>query len=212
MVHLAVAVELHGGIIPTSAFLLGSLAPDAIHMREGAKREDKRQTHFPPAPGEADDRSVRRLFREFAGDSRDRADFAAGYIAHILTDRIWSQTVYPVFLSRIAPDLDPAEIRRLYYRDTDQLDFGLYRQASWRPAVWAQLAMAQSSDFAGILTGEEIAQWRNRTLHWFADDAVAPEVRPSLLTVIEIQGFVVESAKVIAERFAVWQADVGTET
>jgi hypothetical protein len=33
-----------------------------------------------------------------------------------------------------------------------------------------------------------------------------------LLTVIEIQGFVVESAKVIAEHFAVWQADVDTES
>jgi hypothetical protein len=48
MVHLAIAVRAHElmGSEPTPAFLLGSIAPDAIHMRPNATRDDKRKTHL----------------------------------------------------------------------------------------------------------------------------------------------------------------------
>ena len=48
MIHLAVAVGVHtlAGREPSAAFLLGSIAPDAIHMRDGADRSDKERTHL----------------------------------------------------------------------------------------------------------------------------------------------------------------------
>jgi hypothetical protein len=55
MVHLAVAVRVHEveSRVPSSAFLLGSIAPDAIHMRPGTGRDDKRRVHLvdPHDPG-----------------------------------------------------------------------------------------------------------------------------------------------------------------
>lgn len=206
MVHLAVAVRLHEGQIPTSAFLLGTLAPDAIHMREGADREDKRRTHLPAEPDEAEDASARELFARHEGLGRDMADFVAGYVTHVLTDRIWRDTLYATFRSRVAPDLDSAEWRRLYYRGTDQLDFNLYRRAPWRPRVWVQLALAQPRDFVGILTGAEISRWRDRTLHWFDNLGKEPGSAPIYCTDKELQRFVAHATNAIATRFAAWRA------
>lgn len=48
LVHLAIAAQLcrqHNKPL-APAFLLGSLAPDAIHLRLGSTRTDKQATHF----------------------------------------------------------------------------------------------------------------------------------------------------------------------
>lgn len=209
MVHLAIAVRLHEGRGPAPDFLLGSIAPDAIHMREGASREDKRLTHLPAGSGEAEDAPARALFAQYEHTDRDTADFAAGYVAHVLTDRVWRDTFYATFRSRVAPDLDPAEWRRLYYRETDQLDFNLYRRMPWRPEVWTRLALAQPRDFADLLTGAEIGRWRDRTLHWFEDPAKDPRIEPSYCTDQELQGFISHAADVVANRFAAWRAGDG---
>ena len=48
MVHLSVAVALSEkeGRFPSADFLLGSIAPDAIHMRPNSSRLDKEHVHL----------------------------------------------------------------------------------------------------------------------------------------------------------------------
>jgi hypothetical protein len=48
MVHLWVAVQMGEarGIWPSPEFLLGSIAPDAVHMRPGYERVHKRRSHL----------------------------------------------------------------------------------------------------------------------------------------------------------------------
>ncbi len=52
MVHLAVAIQMHRleQRIPSPDFLLGSIAPDAIHMRPDTGREDKQRVHLAEIP------------------------------------------------------------------------------------------------------------------------------------------------------------------
>lgn len=45
MVHFSIAEQLWNQN-PSPEFLLGSIAPDAIHMREGSTRQDKGRTHL----------------------------------------------------------------------------------------------------------------------------------------------------------------------
>ncbi|MFC0214140.1 hypothetical protein ACFFK0_17060 [Paenibacillus chartarius] len=45
MVHFAIADRVCCGE-PSPSFLIGSIAPDAIHARAGSTREDKERTHF----------------------------------------------------------------------------------------------------------------------------------------------------------------------
>lgn len=46
MVHFSVAVKYFENEEIPSAFLLGSIAPDSIHMRKNTNREDKKLTHL----------------------------------------------------------------------------------------------------------------------------------------------------------------------
>ncbi len=63
MVHLAVAVQLAArhDQFPSPAFLLGSLSPDAIHMRPDSVGDDKEKTHLTNPPDTADHAAVHRL-------------------------------------------------------------------------------------------------------------------------------------------------------
>lgn len=200
MVHLTVAVRRYesDGTLPPPAFLLGSLAPDAIHMRPGAGREDKARTHLLEPPDTAHHAAIRDLLGRYRTADRELADFAAGYAAHLLTDRHWAEAVYRPFRQALPPTLDPASRRELYYRETDQLDFDLYHHRPWRPRVWELLALAPARDFADLLKAEEIERWRDRTLRWFGELKEESGITPTYCTETALQSFIRESSDLVA--------------
>jgi hypothetical protein len=153
MIHLAVAVQLgaQDERCVSPDFLLGSIAPDSIHMRPGMTRADKETTHLVPL-GEriAPDEAVRKLVQSHHGDDAGRARFALGYAAHILTDMLWMREIVDDLSVRIPPDVqaDQQQHIALYYGECDQLDFNLYHQAPWRPAIWQKLTQARAPAFS----------------------------------------------------------------
>ena len=78
------------------------------------------------------------------------ADFAGGYLAHLLTDRLWWQTVITPFRKKFPSNFPEPEFRSLYYRDTDRIDLDLYRQMPWRPQAWSSLEAVYSHGFCSI--------------------------------------------------------------
>ncbi len=204
MVHLAVAVRLHEprGAEPSPAFLLGSIAPDAIHTRPGAGREEKRGTHLLDRPATGDRDPIAELRAGYRGADDDLRNFADGYAAHLLTDRLWNALLERDYKPRLSPDLDPAERRALYYRETDQLDFNLYHRSPWRPRVWALLGQARPPDFTPLLAAEEIARWRDRTLAWFETPEKEPRITPVYLTDAAIHAFIERATEAVAAALA----------
>jgi hypothetical protein len=203
MVHLAAALRVCDalGREPSPEFLLGSLAPDAIHMRPGTGREDKSRVHLHRAI-EADGLpAVRRLYDTLCGEQPDACDLALGYAVHLLTDVLWVEGVFMPF--RAALMLPRDEERALYYRETDEVDRLLYVKSPWRPGVWRALAVARPADLPELLTAGEIDRWRNRTLSWF-DALPAASVPPRYLTCERIEGFICEAATAIAAQVAGW--------
>jgi hypothetical protein len=98
MVHVSIAVKLweNEGVseIPPS-FLLGSIAPDAIHMRKNTNREDKKYTHFNIESGNNLD-PIKEKYRNYIAQNPD-SDwhwFVRGYFAHVLTDYYWFHRVF----------------------------------------------------------------------------------------------------------------------
>jgi hypothetical protein len=183
MIHLAIAIKLAESE-PSAAepdFLLGSLAPDAIHMRSGAGMGDKNATHLRDAQGKPDLAGI----RTFLNDNRYKAElpasFAAGYAAHLISDYLWIATIYTDFKRQLT-HLDPEALRKLYYLETDQVDFDLYRQMDWREKVWDQLSQAIALDFPPLLSADEIDGWRDHTLHWFDELKQEPRIVPQYIT------------------------------
>ena len=206
MVHLAVAMELHtlGVYSKTPEFLLGNLAPDAIHMRPGTDRDDKSRTHLVHDTPPEDFTPIQQLLDRYAEAEQPQADFAAGYAAHLLTDRWWVQQLLPTFRERAPASLSFAERRSLYYQDTDQIDFDLYHRMPWRPAVWQDLTHVDPADFPPLLAAAEIDQWRTRVIDWFGGLKEEPGITPTLITYQEVIDFIPQAAAQISHLFTEW--------
>jgi len=126
MVHLSVAkkiIEAGFKITDSSLFYLGSISPDAIHMRENADRYAKKLSHLgnPSSVSmdfseESEDGYVK-IMLDFVSKNKEKinTDFLWGYIIHILTDMYWGKNdvwqslqnvVYFEFLDLLSKKLD----------------------------------------------------------------------------------------------------------
>jgi hypothetical protein len=206
MVHLAVAVQMHelNGTRPAAAFLLGSIAPDAIHMRPNAGPDEKGRTHLRDMPDSGEHQPIRDLLTGYWGQGSEAAGFAEGYAAHLLTDRMWIPAVLRPFGARFPQDVSDEVLRALYYREADWVDLDLYHRMPRRKEVWAQLAVAEPIDFQPLLTAAEIGQWRDRTIHWYEAQDRASMQEPVFITSSGVEAFISEAAQAIAGHFAAW--------
>jgi len=126
MVHLSVAVALSekAGRFPSQIFLLGSLAPDAIHIALAHKSAIKHVHLIDLAPPVAIAEIISQ--RLWAWLNPNLEGFAGGYLAHLLTG---PALVANRHHGRSAPNsrlISGSQIfRKLYYRDTDRIDLDL---------------------------------------------------------------------------------------
>lgn len=201
MVHLAIAVGAHAE--PTAEFLLGALAPDAIHMRADATREDKNVTHIVVDAREWPEEPVREWLAGYRDAPAPLRDLARGYAAHVLCDRLWGRTVYREFRGGLAT-LDAAALRTLYYRETDQVDIDLFRTVPWREAAWRLLAGAEAQDVPGLLSAGEIDAWRVRTLGWYDAPEHDPGIMPEHITRARVEAYVEEAIRRVRRCAATW--------
>ena len=131
MVHLSVAVKigtLQG--LKSPEFYLGSISPDAVHMRAGFVRDDKTRSHcnarMLASIDELDSLCV--MIEKSVGKE---GEFLLGYLVHILTDLFWEDTMLKTYGERYVADEAPIQDKRMaYYNDTDQLDFTFYEKDS----------------------------------------------------------------------------------
>jgi len=199
IVHLAIAFAVHERVerCPTPEFLLGSLAPDAIHMRPGTTRADKRRTHLQNTSAADWPRPLRDWMARHVGHDPTFREFIRGYAAHLLADRLWAGTALQEFRRAAPAELDDGGLKALYYRELDQVDVNLFRTEPWPPCAWSMLATAPAMEAPGLLTANEIDRWRTRTLAWFDDPAHDPGIVPAYLTEERVHIFVGEARDMV---------------
>ena len=168
MVHLGVAKRLSEkmNIEDLPSFYLGAIAPDGIYTRVGFTREQKLRNHLIP---EGRQRTVGDIL-DFLKDHSDTCDnsFILGYTVHVLTDQLYNESVYKVYLYRYDNDPSPVQDKTwAYYNDTDIVDFELFAKVDWRAEVWDHLEESRGVTVMGYITAEEAEAWRDRTLHWY---------------------------------------------
>lgn len=206
LVHLSIAEGLHArlGTEPTGEFLLGSISPDAIHVRPGTTRAHKSHTHLRDVDAPWPE-PVRAWLRAHARETGTLREILRGYAAHLLADRLWARTTLLEFRERASESLDEAALRTLYYRELDQIDIDLYRAAPWQEAFWRRLADAAALDVPGLLSAAEIDAWRQRTLGWFEDPAHDPGIVPRHITHERVHAFVVEATEAVSAAAGSWE-------
>ncbi|WP_323132034.1 zinc dependent phospholipase C family protein [Paenibacillus silvisoli] len=197
LVHLTISEHMfrRKGEEANTAFLLGSISPDAIHMRENTTREHKLKTHFDIK----DSNSVEELFQKMrsfihdAGDGSERM-FALGYASHVLTDFLWTHSLYETF-TREASDAQHEDLRSLYYAETDQIDYILYRDEPWRAQVWVDLKQCAPCHAPGLLSADEVERWKLRVIGWHDQLEQAPTYEPKYFTEMRVRAFIEETAE-----------------
>ena len=178
MVHLAVAnllvekIDIHD----LAGFFLGSISPDAVHMRANYVRDDKGVSHL-MTDVDKEQWLIDAIEFTKKGILADDA-FAIGYGVHCITDDIWGKTLYHEYRQKYSADEAPLQDEvRAYYNDTDKLDFELFEKYQPRSAIWELMKNADAVDVLGLVTKEEVEKWKIRTLHWY-DSGVSTHENP----------------------------------
>lgn len=195
MVHLGIA-RLYATDFPILVncpeFYLGSISPDAIHMRGNIDKNDKRITHL-HAEGPEWEYNVINFLKQ--NRNNKNYSFLLGYGIHILTDIIWWETVYMKFKQEYEKNLNPVQdLKSAYYNDTDQLDFELYKKSEWRESIWNLLQKSECYSVESLLKESEISTWKSHTLKYF-DTEVSRHKNPiRYFTIEELESFMKEAA------------------
>lgn len=210
MVHLCVAKKLIDTGFPinnVAMFCLGTISPDAIHMRQGADRQSKMAVHLLPFGKTRDnmeDSTYIKIVNDFISTNKCKTnkDFLFGYAVHILADIHWHSTTWRKFEDEYKKSRAPAEDwRKAYYNDTDIVDYILYKESPWRKNLWQDMQNLEYFDFPDILLAQEIKLWNERTLNFYdnPENQYKFKGEPKYINKSDIDNFISSCADVIRD-------------
>ena len=162
MTHIYIAekvAERLGGIKDYPTYLLGSIAPDAVHASDTYVVSDKERSHLfveglhwgkVSSSGHVDlwENSIE-AFRESVGDRYDK-DFVLGYLVHLYTDVYSSMNFFYPFMCSIKGDFDKE--RAHFLKENFGYNYYLFREYSERNDLKSILCSAKAQTLDGIIT------------------------------------------------------------
>jgi hypothetical protein len=193
MVHFAIATNV--SLLNASPnFLLGSIAPDAIHMRDNATRKDKGITHLI-----IEDRfpsieiiKTNCLYYLEKSNVTTWKEYILGYFAHIYADLRWTETVYTDFESNYRSDKN--DIRKIYNNEVSQVEFNLLRSEDWARCIISELQQSKAFTIEPFVTETEVSQYRDLKLDWLRDDRNEPKIKPIYFTGDIVSNFILKTS------------------
>ncbi|MCL6660009.1 MULTISPECIES: hypothetical protein [Paenibacillus] len=197
MVHFAIASELISD--PSPELLLGSLAPDSIHVRTNLRTE-KAKTHLMPEAGKfATDEELKEFFesnKKIAYSDPKFMQYLCSYIAHIYTDRVWTFDIYPAY------EVQPNG-RSVYTQDVTKLEFMILR--NWNKANdWlSELKLGRAFDLGGLLESE-VYQYRGEKLAFLANPDNEPLGDLNILSMEAMEEFIHTTGLALKQLFTKW--------
>ena len=169
-------------------FLLGSIAPDAVHYREGLVGasqlgigEAKKITHLCPISdekwGQTTDnigweKRAKDFFLSNTGGDVGASSLSAGYAAHVLTDIFTNMGIYHNFRTNY-PGEAAKGYQSDYYRDLKNIDIRLYHEIYKSSGIANALANAVAQDMPGLVSADEIHAIRDNLLYEYYNSEVA---------------------------------------
>lgn len=178
MVHMQIAcrvMEKTGQIERPGDFILGSVAPDAVHFHMGFLPEMKETTHLwkgsGPAWGVTTDSGrwkeniVRFRKTLFGSEGCENPDFAAGYLTHLLTDYWYDMRVYGPLRKKLEKmeDSGAAEFAR-YREEAHGFDQWLYHTSPDRKRIWELLRAGRPCSMEGLVLREDVKRQQQSIL------------------------------------------------
>ena len=168
LTHLIVAkniIKTHG-IKDEEDFLLGSIAPDAVHYRKsfvGASMAEigkaKKTSHLCPESDEkwgsvTDNDGWLLSVKTFLGE-HEKSSFRLGYATHVLTDIYNNKTIWNDFRTK-----HPLEAikgyKSAYYDDLNHIDALFKNNRIITEEICAKLTQAKTNSIGGLVSSDEV--------------------------------------------------------
>ena len=165
MMHLLIADKIYqeksSSIHSYGEFLLGSIAPDAVHMRADYTREQKQISHY-----RYSSQSPISYFDTFLGEysTSENKDFVLGYLVHLLSDMIWYHSIRVPFKERfLQAPIHDMSMNEAYYADCEQIEKLLFWEED-APRIINGIKESKAYSLEGVIDAESIKAWKEKLI------------------------------------------------
>lgn len=178
MIHMEIAYRVMEKLSLTEgreAFMLGSVAPDAVHMRADYTVESKIHSHLfegcgPWGDVRDNERWLRNIDQFWNAYGKDETEvslkmLAAGIFVHCMTDYWNDVTIWNGTRWEYVPPMDPARFKNEFYVEANAIDKWLYRNSRHTEEIRALLAAAKAQGLADYFTAEDTRKIKHHLLN-----------------------------------------------
>ena len=188
-------------------FLLGALAPDAVHYRQGLTNatqreigETKKISHLCPISsqrwGEVTDNAgwidLVKLFIH-----NNPGPLAEGYAVHVMTDIYTNMTIWDNFRTQ-HPEEAAKGYASNYYKDLQEIEIRLYLHKVQESRIERLLALATPTDMPGLVSTAEINAIKENVLYSHCKNRLpTPRYQYTFVSYDETLNFIQQTASFI---------------
>ena len=218
MIHMEVAYRLLEQIplIENAAeFILGSVAPDCVHMNPDYNVAIKIKSHMFKGCGKwSDTQDYRRwnsnIRSNFCAiyteqERTDYRDFVLGLCVHCLTDYWNDIKIWKRLQNEYIPPMKLEEFKEAYYREARGIDIWLYQNSRNTEAIRAMLSKAKAFEAEGLVRKEYLEKQRDHLLNVQYDVDTVDISKYHFLSSSVIEDFIDTVVNEIAEQVKSWQ-------
>ncbi len=176
MIHMEIAYRLLKRIPQisnTEEFILGSVAPDSVHMNPDYNVSMKIKSHMFEGCGKWSDTQDYQLWKRNISSFCKIAvmkghayrDFGIGICVHCLTDYWNDKKIWRKLQGENIPPMNIEEFKKAYYPEAKGIDLWLYQNSKNTKLIRRMLSEAIALNVEGILNKEDIERQRNHLLN-----------------------------------------------
>lgn len=199
IMHLLIADKIYSDIKNLihsyGDFMLGSIAPDAVHEKENYTREMKDISHY-----RFDKTSTISHFDTFmrAYATPENKDFVMGYLVHLLSDMIWYHAVRVPFKKAFmqTPAQNMSQ-NQAYYADCDKLAQVLFEEKNVASIIEA-LSSSKAYSLEGIIDAGDAEAWKDKLIMAY-DDRKQTAVHTQYISEQHVREYIEKCAGACAE-------------
>lgn len=217
MIHMEVAYRLLEQIPPienAAEFVLGSVAPDSVHMNPAFDITMKVKSHMFEGCGKwSDTQDYQRWRSNIKGvfctvlaekERTDYRDFGIGLCVHCLTDYWNDIKIWRKLQKECIPPMKFEAFREAYYQEARGIDRWLYQNSKNTEAIREMLSKAKSFDVEGLVRKEYIEQQRDHLLNVQYDVETVDISKYCFLSADVIEEFIDYVVNDIAKTISSW--------
>ena len=199
MMHLLIADKVYteklGSFYSYGDFLLGSIAPDAVHVKENYTRELKDISHY-----RFNSKSSISYFDTFIDKycTSENKGFAVGYLIHLLSDMIWYHSVRVPFKEEFlkAPTYNMS-MNEAYYADCEQIEQLMFWEKDASRIIKA-ISKSKAYSLEGLIDSEDIEVWKEKLIFEY-NNKRKTSLHTTYISEQQIRDYIINCAKKCTE-------------